>query len=67
MQGTFEDILKYIFRFLLFGGVAVIFVALITVAVLIVMMSSKCEELPEGIGLVMPKGQYLFLKNISKW
>uniref|UniRef100_A0A915MYD1 Uncharacterized protein n=1 Tax=Meloidogyne javanica TaxID=6303 RepID=A0A915MYD1_MELJA len=43
-------------RFLLFGGVAVIFLALITVAVLIVMMSSKCEELPEGVGLVMPKG-----------
>uniref|UniRef100_A0A914KHH5 Ig-like domain-containing protein n=1 Tax=Meloidogyne incognita TaxID=6306 RepID=A0A914KHH5_MELIC len=46
-------------RFLLFGGVAVIFVALITVAVLIVMMSSKCEELPEGIGLVMPKEEQI--------
>nr|CAD2173406.1 unnamed protein product [Meloidogyne enterolobii] len=46
-------------RFLLFGGVAVIFVALITVAVLIVMMSSKCEELPNGVGLVMPKEEQI--------
>uniref|UniRef100_A0A915M4L3 Ig-like domain-containing protein n=1 Tax=Meloidogyne javanica TaxID=6303 RepID=A0A915M4L3_MELJA len=46
-------------RFLLFGGVAVIFVALITVAVLIVMMSSKCEELPDGVGLVMPKEEQI--------
>ncbi|KAL7076552.1 hypothetical protein ACQ4LE_004808 [Meloidogyne hapla] len=42
-------------RFLLFGGLAFIFVALVTVAILIVMMSSKCEELPEGVGLVMPR------------
>ncbi|KAF7633509.1 hypothetical protein Mgra_00007091 [Meloidogyne graminicola] len=58
----YEDLKKFknspfwkILRFLLFGGLAFIFVALVTISILIVIMSSKCEELPEGAGLVRPK------------